>query len=58
MEAEGDGDEGGGVVQGGLHGVHIGPGEGSGVVGLVVEAVNLNVMQTYMFQLPQKVSLL
>ena len=41
VEAEADGDEGRGVVERGLHRVHVGPGEGGGVVGLVVEAVNL-----------------
>ena len=41
VEAEADGDEGRGVVERGLHRVHVGPGEGGGVVRLVVEAVNL-----------------
>ena len=43
VEAETDGDEGSRVVEGGLHWVHVGPGEGGGVVGLVVEAVDLTV---------------
>ena len=43
VEAETDRYEGGGVVEGGLHRVHVGPREGGGVVGLVVEAVNLAV---------------
>ena len=42
VEAEEDGDEGGGVVERGLDRVHAGPGEGGGVVGLVMEIVNLN----------------
>ena len=42
VEAEADRDERGGVVEGGLHRVHVRPGEGGGVVGLVVEAVNLD----------------
>ena len=41
MEPEADGDKGRCVVECGLHWVHVGPGEGGGVVGLVVEAVNL-----------------
>ena len=41
VEAEADGDEGRGVVERCLHRVHVSPGEGGGVVGLVVEAVNL-----------------
>ena len=36
VEAEADGDEGRGVVQSGLHWVHVGSGEGGWVVGLVV----------------------
>ena len=43
VEAEHDGDEGGGVVEAGLHRVHAGAGEGGGVVGLVVEIVDLAV---------------
>ena len=42
VEAEADRDERGGVVEGGLHRVHVRPGESGGVVGLVVEAVNLD----------------
>ena len=41
VEAETDGDEGGGVVERGLHRVHVRAGEGRGVVALVVEAVHL-----------------
>ena len=41
VEAEADGDEGGGVVERGLHRVHVRAGEGRGVVALVVEAVHL-----------------
>ena len=41
VETEADGDEGCGVVQSGLHWVHVSPGEGGWVIGLVVEAVNL-----------------
>ena len=41
VEAEADGDKGRRVVERGLHRVHVGPREGGGVVGLVVEAVNL-----------------
>ena len=41
VEAEADGDEGGGVVERGLHRVHVCAGEGRGVVALVVEAVHL-----------------
>ena len=36
VEAEADGDEGRGVVQSGLHWVHVGSGEGGWVVGLVM----------------------
>ena len=43
VEAEHHGDQGGGVVEAGLHRVHAGAREGSGVVGLVVEIVNLPV---------------
>merc|ERR1712223_1698083 len=43
MDAEADGDEGGGVVERRLHWVHVGPGEGRGVVRLAVEAVDLPV---------------
>ena len=43
VEAEHDGDEGGGVVEAGLHRVHAGAREGCGVVGLVVEVVDLSV---------------
>ena len=42
MEAEGDRDESSRVVEGRLDRVHVRPGEGGGVVGLVVEAVNLD----------------
>ena len=42
VEAEADRDERGGVVEGGLHRMHVRPGEGGGIVGLVVEAVNLD----------------
>ena len=41
VEAEADWDKGRCVVERGLHRVHVGPREGGGVVGLVVEAVNL-----------------
>ena len=41
VEAEADGDEGGGVVERGLHRVHVRAGEGRGVVALVMEAVHL-----------------
>ena len=41
VEAEADGDEGRGVVQSGLHWMHVCPGEGGWVVGLVMETVNL-----------------
>ena len=41
VEAEADGDEGGGVVERGLHRVHVRAREGRGVVALVVEAVHL-----------------
>ena len=44
MEPEADGDKGRCVVECGLHWVHVGPGEGGGVVGLVVEAVNLEMI--------------
>ena len=43
MEAKADGDEGRGVVEGGLHGMHVCTGEGRGIVGLVVQAVDLPV---------------
>ena len=46
VEAEADGDEGRGVVERGLHRVHVGPGEGGGVVGLVMKAVNLQTEDT------------
>ena len=42
VEAEDDRDEGGGVVERGLHRVHAGAREGCRVVGLVVKVVNLN----------------
>ena len=42
VEAEEDRDEGRGVVERGLHRVHAGAGEGSRVVGLVVEIMDLN----------------
>ena len=42
VEAQQDGDEGGGVVERRLHWVHAGPREGGRVVRLVVEVVNLN----------------
>ena len=41
MKAEADRDEGGGVVERRLHRVHVRPGEGGRVVGLVVEGVDL-----------------
>ena len=41
VEAEADGDEGRGVVQSGLHWMHVSSGEGGWIVGLVVKAVNL-----------------
>ena len=43
MELEGHGDEGSGVVQRGLDRVHVGPREGGGVVGLMVQGVDLAV---------------
>ena len=43
VEAQHDGDQRGGVVEAGLHRVHAGAGEGGGVVGLVVEIVDLAV---------------
>ena len=42
VEAEHHGDQGGGVVEAGLHRVHAGAREGCRVVGLVVKVVNLN----------------
>ena len=41
MQPKGDGDEGSGVVERGLNRVHVCPGEGGGVVGLVVQGVDL-----------------
>ena len=43
MQPKGDGDEGSGVVERGLNRVHVGPREGSGVVGLVVQGMDLAV---------------
>ena len=42
VEAQHDGDEGGGVVERGLHRVHAGAREGCRVVRLVMKVVNLN----------------
>ena len=47
VEAQHDGDEGGGVVEAGLHRVHAGAREGCGVVGLVVEEVDLSVQNLF-----------
>ena len=47
VEAQHDGDEGGGVVEAGLHRVHAGAREGCGVVGLVVEVVDLSVQNLF-----------
>ena len=43
VQPKGDGDEGSGVVERGLNRVHVCPGEGCGVVGLVVQGVDLAV---------------
>ena len=43
MQPKGDGDEGSGVVERGLNRVHVCPREGSGVVGLMVQGVDLAV---------------
>ena len=57
MEAKADGDEGRGVVEGGLHGMHVCTGEGRGIVGLVVQAVDLpGVKTTNQFQFKTKIT--
>ena len=45
VEAEGHRDQGRGVVEGRLDGVHVGTRESSGVVRLVVEGVHLEVLK-------------